>query len=157
MAEHHDDDLAPAQEDASFRKAFDRAVRLLGQREHGRIELERKLMRKGFPEDVSYAVVTKLQSDGLQSEDRFAAAMVRRRVERGYGPIYIRQELRQRRVDDDVTEAQLTQTGEFWLGQARGAVQKKFAHRREERNAQARFLARRGFPADLIYQALDRS
>ncbi len=157
MAERYDDDLIPAQEDAAYGKAFDRALRLLGQREHGRIELERKLVRKGFPQDVSNAVVAKLQSDGLQSEQRFAAAMVRRRVERGYGPIYIRQELRQRRVDDDVTEAELTQTGEYWLGQAHLALQKKFANRGEEWDARARFLARRGFPADLIYRALDRS
>ncbi len=153
MAEFADVELL---EDGTFRKTLDRAVRLLGQREHGRIELERKLVRKGFREDVAHAVVDKLQSDGLQSDERYAATLVRRRIERGYGPIYIRQELRQRRVDDELAEAELTHTGEFWLGEACRVLQKKFSNRPDARDAKGRFLARRGFPADLIYRALGK-
>ena len=130
---------------------------LLAKREHGCAELQSKLVAKGVDAGVAADVMERLRSEGLQSEERFAAALVRRRISRGYGPVYIRGELRERRVDDDVADAELNRTDEFWLQLAVEALARKFpAGNGGEApyNNRARFLARRGFPADIVYRAL---
>lgn len=82
------------------------AVRLLARREHSRSELRGKLARKlGVEvEDVLDEVLDALADQGLQSDDRFAQSFCRLRAEKGYGPIRIRAELRQRGVGDAVVE-----------------------------------------------------
>ncbi len=143
----------------SFDRALMRAVRLLSRREHGRAELEAKLVARGVEADVARSVLDKLRDDGLQSDERFAEALVRRRIERGYGPVYIRGELRERRVDDAVIDTRIDCTDEFWLQRAELALAKKFPPGNDndagvEYNKRARFLARRGFPAELVHRAL---
>lgn len=140
------------------------ALRLLARREHGRAELEGKLLAKGFPSSVVRQVLQALREEGLQSDARFAAALVRRRIDRGYGPAYIRGELQSRQVQDDLAAAQLNQPDEYWAQVAERALAKKFPagsgmagapERRSGLNeAQARFLTRRGFSADIIHRAL---
>jgi len=132
-------------------------MRLLARREHGRVELRSKLIAKGVEADLAERVVEKLGGDGLQSEERFASALVRRRIARGFGPLYIRGELRERRVDDEVADAQLNRTDAFWQRLAAETLAHKFSAGRERAapyNTCARFLARRGFPADIVYRAL---
>ena len=93
----------------------------------------------------------------LQSDTRFAEGLIRSRVQRGYGPMKIRQELGSKGVSEAVLENQLTQPTEFWASVAEECLAKKFAHGPENRDdwgVQARFLARRGFPSDLVYRIL---
>ena len=138
----------------------------MGQREHGRAELQAKLKAKGCPEAVVAEVLEGLRENGAQSDERFAAALARRRVERGYGPLYIRAELKDRRVDEALAEDALNQPPAYWSEVATRALAKKFPSRDEgelgatgkDANyaAQARFLARRGFPSELIYRLLEQ-
>ncbi len=144
------------------------ALRLLGRREHGRRELAGALQAKGFAAALCAEVVQELQACGLQSDERFAAALVRRRIERGYGPVYIRAELANRQVEETLADAQLNQPDQFWLEIAARALAKKFPRRAQGQDsaacnaptdmrsrqcvAEARFLARRGFPAELVRQ-----
>ena len=146
--------------DRTFSDAMAQAMRLLAQREHGRAELQAKLTARRVEAEVAAQVLESLRADGLQSEERFAAALVRRRIGRGYGPVYIRGELRKRKVDDEVADAEMNQTDEFWLQLAMQALAQKFASgskRGNDYNTRARFLARRGFPADIVYRALNGS
>ena len=141
------------------------ALRLLGQREHGRAELQAKLAAKGCPAAVAAEVLDGLQENGAQSDERFAAALVRRRIERGYGPLYIRAELKDRQVDDGLAQGALHQPPAYWSAVAARALAKKFPNREEgglgatapgaSYAAQARFLSRRGFPSELIYRLLE--
>ena len=141
------------------------ALRLLGRREHGRAELQAKLTAKGCPAAVVAEVLEGLQENGAQSDERFAAAIARRRIERGYGPSYIRAELKDRNVDESLAEATLNQPPAYWVEVAGRALAKKFPKRDKggidgpakgaNYAAQARFLARRGFPSELIYRLLD--
>lgn len=155
------------QSEAAYRAALDAAVKSLGQREHGHRELARKLASKGHAPVLVERVLDYLHEHDLQSDDRFAEGFVRSRVQKGYGPIKIRQELASRGVSEEAQERQLTEPAEFWLDVAQRALGRKFGRRmavhaeaeedtpdREAWNARARFLARRGFPADLIYRAL---
>lgn len=146
-------------DDGGYRAAFDRALRLLGQREHSQRELKDKLQRKGVDRALAELVVDDLRGRGLQSDARYAEALVRSRVQRGHGPVRIRQELRQRGVDDVVADEVLTTTDAHWLAQAGEVRSRKFGAEapadRDDWNRQARFLAQRGYPADLIYRVLD--
>ena len=139
-----------------------RALRLLAGREHSAKELRRKLLAKGHAqpdiEQVIEQVIGELQERGLQSDRRFTEMYVRSRVGRGYGPIRIRRDLYQRGLDDELIDAELTCPAEQWVELAISVRGKRFAGEqpidRDAWNTQARFLARRGFPADLIYRVL---
>ena len=138
--------------------ARDSAIRLLARREHSIDELRRKLKRRGYSGATIDVVVGSLRAAESVSDARFAASFVRVRSERGQGPVRIRAELRERGVTDMLADEVLTATSEFWLERARKARVKRFGDAapttREDWNRQARFLAQRGFPADLIYRTL---
>jgi len=135
-----------------------RAVRLLAAREHSRFELARKLAAKGHGKQAIEEVLDELRAQGYQSDQRFTEEYVRSRVGRGYGPIRIRQDLQQRGLDDELIDAELTCPAARWIELANVVRGKRFSGEipvdRDAWNAQARFLARRGFPADLIYRVL---
>ena len=146
--------------DAGYRSALDSAVRSLSQREHSRRELERKLIRKGHPSGLVGRVLDELAESGLQSDQRFVEVFVHSRMQKGYGPLKIRQELAARGVNERDAEPGLTESGEFWMDQAERVLHRKFNGRtgvrdgRDDWNVRARFLSRRGFPSDLIYRVL---
>ena len=85
---------------------------------------------------------------------RFAEAWVHHRVERGYGPLRIRQELREAGVDPELTDASLEGAETDWTAQLRRLREKKFGRKLpvdySEQARQSRFLQSRGFPADDI-------
>ena len=164
----------PDAHEAARRAALDAAVRFLGRREYGRRELARKLRAKGHADAQVEAVLDYLAEHDLQSDERYVDAYCRSRTRRGYGPLKIRQELASRGIDETDVERGLTASAEFWMEQAHAALGKRGAshrgalHRgashdddshddgaaRDEWNARARFLARRGFPSDLISRVL---
>jgi regulatory protein len=142
---------------AAYRVALDSAMRSLSQREHSFHELERKLLRKGHDSEIVGRVFDYLAQHDLQSDARFVEVYIRSRINRGYGPVKIRQELSQRGISEIDLEGQLTESGEFWIDVAEAVVSKKYGRSPENRgewNTYARFLARRGFPSDLIYRVL---
>lgn len=147
--------------DRRYRIAFDRALRLLGQREHSRRELLAKLGGRGVDGSMAELVVDDLRGRGLQSDERFTESFVHSRLSRGQGPVRIRRELAQRGIDDDLADDALSLSGDQWLALAAEVRQRKFGDAapdgRDDWNRQARFLSQRGFPSDLIYRALGRS
>jgi regulatory protein len=139
-----------------------RAMDLLARREHSESELFEKL-RQRFPvaqvNDIR-AVVTRLREQGLQSDERFAEAFVRSRQQRGYGPMLIAQQLRQRGLEASCIELALSVPEERWLdvllplleGRCGGALPED-APARQKLQA---FCYRRGFSADQIREAVNR-
>ncbi len=75
-----------------------RALDLLARREHAVAELTRKLIEKGFDEIFVHEALSALVDDGLLSDARYAESYVRSRMGKGFGPVRIREELRQRGV-----------------------------------------------------------
>ena len=133
-------------------------MRYLAAREHSVLELENKLRRKGHPTELVAQVLHELREQGLQSDQRYLESYIHSRIGKGYGPILIRSELRQRGIDEELLDEELTQSGDYWTEIAKGARRKKFGGQppasRDDWNRQARFLARRGFPSDLIFRTL---
>lgn len=104
-------------------------------------------------------VLDELGAEGWQSDRRFAEQYLSVRRERGYGPIFIREELRRRGVDDEILAACLHERAPEWREAARLALARRFRETASlasgERAKRARFLARRGFGADHVRDALD--
>lgn len=126
------------------------AMDLLARREHGRRELRDKLLRR-FPErDSVDQEISRLEQEGLQSDERFAESFVRARLQRRQGPLRIRQELRLRGVDDSLIDRFLAEVvDEVWIETAGEALQNRFGDEvpadRKEWARRARFLQGRGF------------
>lgn len=110
------------------------------------------------PTSVDEAVRA-LTETGLLSDARFAASYVRSRVERGYGPLRIRQELRQRAIDEDLIGHSLDRYASEWFSRAATARRKRFGatlpDTLADRARQSRFLQYRGFTSEQVGALLD--
>ena len=135
-----------------------KAMDYLARREHGRVELLKKLTAFGFVRDVSEDAITLLIEDGLQSDQRFVDAFVRSRISQGKGPAKIRAELGEHGVDDGLIDGGLFDAEPDWYALAREVKVKKFgpdvARDFKGKARQMRFLQSRGFEADHIQSAV---
>jgi regulatory protein len=131
-----------------------KAIGLLARREHSRAELARKLAADGTDEDIAN-VLAQLESEGLLSDARAAAAYVRAHAAR-FGAARLRQDLRARGLDPDLAASEVEKLdGE--LDRARAVWQKKYGAPpadAKEWARQARFLQGRGFSTDIIRRLL---
>ncbi|MEW5757069.1 MAG: regulatory protein RecX [Pseudomonadota bacterium] len=134
------------------------ALDYLARREHAPHELGAKLAHKGYAADVVADVLAQLTDERLLSEERFVEAYIRARSDKGYGPVRIRQELRERRVAEPAIAAQLRECGVDWFELAAQVRGKKFGSAcpadYKERAKQQRFLHYRGFTSEQISAAL---
>lgn len=133
------------------------ALQLLSRREHSQVELRQKLGTENNAEALA-TLLDQLASDGLQSDERFAGILVRNRMSQGYGPLRIRQELRQKGIADEQIHRLLSADGIDWNHQARQVWQRRFRGRQErdsrQKAKQMRFLNQRGFSGEQIRYAL---
>lgn len=80
--------------------AYDKALQLLGMREHGRKELERKLIAKGYGREESSAALDRLAQEGWQSDERFAESFIRSRLRKNpEGQALLRARLVEKGID----------------------------------------------------------
>ena len=133
------------------------AVDLLARREHSRLELERKLAARGFPEGVIAPALDALEQSGVLAATRFTESFIRSRIAKGQGPVRIRAELAERGVGDAAERMRGSDID--WLATARAVRRKRFGagppRDFRERAKQARFLQYRGFTADQVRAALE--
>ncbi|MCP4410129.1 MAG: regulatory protein RecX [Gammaproteobacteria bacterium] len=136
----------------------DCALRLLTRREHSRLELHSKLIARGFASAQIDGLLDQLQTEGLQSDERFTEVYVRSRMQRGFGPLRIREELRKKGVVGDLISAYLNAQSVDWVERARTQYHKRFgdqpANDYQERVKRARFLQGRGFSKEAIFKVL---
>lgn len=140
---------------AAVRRA---AMDLLARREHGRVELMRKLRQRGAPAELIEAALERLAEEGLLSEARYLESFVGYRARAGYGPLRIREELTQRGLARADVEQGLRDSGIDWAEQLQDTWQRKFSGKlpadARERAQQGRFLSYRGYPLELIGRLL---
>lgn len=143
------------------------AMDLLARREHGSQELESKLAKRfrgrACEAGLVQTVIERLMVEGLLSDERFAASKARQLAGRGYGPIRIRQELRQQSVDHLLSHSmeEAFESGIDWAAEAAVVYKKKYRgqaikgawdERQRERGRRLRFLQYRGFDAEISQQ-----
>ncbi|CAA0083317.1 Regulatory protein RecX [BD1-7 clade bacterium] len=129
-------------------------MNLLARREHSVKELNRKL-RERFPHtEIRQEALLKLTCEGLQSDRRFSENYWRWRAGKGFGPLRIRQELRQRGVDDSDISHGREEAGIDWHAMIYRQFEKKYdgvaPSSIEEKARYVRFFQYRGFSSDLI-------
>jgi regulatory protein len=131
------------------------AMNLLARREHSVRELRNKLKRRFSDEAVEVVIdeqISRLTEERLQSDARFAESYARQRAEKGYGPVRLREELRERGVSDADVEVALEELEMDWRALAARVLQKKFGTAApvdiKERARRVRFMQYRGFSAD---------
>jgi regulatory protein len=129
-----------------------RALRLLGQREHSRAELERKLRpHEAEPGELARAL-DDLQAKGFINEQRVLESVVFRRAPR-LGAMRVRQELQAKGLAPDAIARAVADLQGSEVERAREVWRKKFQTPAEDaqgRAKQMRFLAARGFGAEAI-------
>ena len=139
------------------------SIGLLARREHSVKELATKLLSRGVDAELIESVIGRLIDERLQSDQRFAEVYLRQRSIKGYGPVRIGVELRERGVDDALISAQFRQAedeGEIdWFERAAAAYAKKYGGTPvediKERAKRIRFLQYRGFSHEQIATAMD--
>ena len=133
------------------------AMDLLARREHGRVELTRKLRQRGATPEMIDTELDRLTEEGLLSEARYLESFVSYRARSGYGPVRIREELGQRGLARADIEQALRDCGIDWREQMEDVWRRKFGEPpsdARERAKQGRFLAYRGYPMDMISRLL---
>lgn len=135
------------------------AMNLLARREHGRVELARKLRRAGAADELIDSALDRLQEQGLFSESRYLESYIRSRARAGFGPLRLREELGQRGISRSDIEQALADSGIDWDENLHELWQRRFGCKPadlRERARQSRFLLYRGFAHDAVARLLGR-
>ena len=135
-----------------------RALRYLAQREHSRVELERKLARyvEDQPEATARQQITaaldELAAKGLLSDQRTADSVLSGQGAR-YGSRRLKQTLQTKGLEPALVAGVLQQARATELERAREVWRRRFGAPAEDaagRAKQMRFLAGRGFEGDVV-------
>jgi len=144
-------------EPADARAARAAALDALARRDRSAVDLQRKLVDKGYASQIAADVIHRLCTEKLVDDRRYAENFVSLHASRGHGPLRIRADLRKSGVDDELVDHAVEAYPE-WLEQVRKAHQKKFGSRPPadyaDRERQARFLRGRGFTGGQVRMAL---
>ncbi|MDW6001782.1 recombination regulator RecX [Vibrio mangrovi] len=142
------------------RSCLETAVQLLSRRDHGRAELFRKLLTKGFAEDEVSHAIQSCEQHGYLDDTRYVQGMIRHHIAKGHGELRIQQTLKQKQIDETVVAEQLALTDVDWFELARSTAERKFGEQITTKDPkvyakQVRFLQYRGFNFEQIQYALD--
>lgn len=133
---------------------------LLARREQSAKELFTKLKRRSDDDALIQSVIAQLQEDTLQCDRRFSESFFRSLVNRGIGPIRIRNEFRTKGVSADLVDEIFQDMNDSvnWFDIAEAIVTKKFGSLEfsdEKDKAKClRFLAYRGFSSEIAYEII---
>ncbi|MBE2897345.1 recombination regulator RecX [Pasteurellaceae bacterium 20609_3] len=136
------------------------AVGLLARRDYSACELAQKMQQKAIDAHSIDEVLAHCQQHGWQSDARFCQSFIRFRAQRGYGPVRISQELKQKGIDSQLSTLCFEEAEIDWFALADSVFHKKFGHKALDLKGQQkawRFMASRGFHTDhfahLIHQS----
>ena len=141
------------------KKAFDLALRYLGNREHSRKEIIVKLERKQFNEETVEKTLNRLDELGLLDDRSLAANYVgSRSKKKPSGRYKLRYELLQKGISEEIIEEVLDNYDSF--AHCLEAALKKLPFLKGEERYKERklytFLMNRGFDSQTVRDTLDR-
>lgn len=136
-----------------------KAVDLLARREYSFFEIEKKLLPVAESEELAYSALEWLTENGLQSDARFCEMYIRSKALSGYGPVRIKQELKQKGISSGLMETCFEEQEINWEDEL-GRLTDKKMRGTEKGDLKSKqkcmgFLQRRGFTLDQIYKAID--
>ena len=132
---------------------------MLARREHSAFEIRRKLKQKDIADAEIEQAVERLQQEGLLSDQRYAEAYIHMRKGKGYGPLRIALELRERGVAESDYGHYLYDRDIDWQSVLKAAYDKKFGNRAcddyRDKAKRIRYLQYRGFALDSIHELIE--
>ncbi|GGC07909.1 regulatory protein RecX [Marinobacterium zhoushanense] len=134
-------------------------IQLLARREYSRGELIGRLAPRVDDGEMLQAVLDRMETEGYQSDSRFAMSQARQRSAQGYGERRIRYDLQQKGVSAVLIDSTLSELAIDWYELARCQAVRKYgesiADDAKERARRSRYLLGRGFGYDEIRYALE--
>ncbi|HBO24610.1 MAG TPA: regulatory protein RecX [Providencia sp.] len=139
------------------------ALFLLSRRDYGRAELFARMKRRMYEKNdriidelLIERVLAKLDEQHFLDDDRVVSLLMQSYVRKGYGPLRIKQELRQKGFIEALIETHLENVEVDWFEKAIEVRTKKFGDDLpsdfKEKSKQVRYLQSRGFFGDMIYE-----
>ena len=134
--------------------------RYLSMREHSKLELEEKLLKKYFEKNLILQCINEFSEKDLQSDYRYAESFIRTKFNDHKGEIFIRSSLKNKGVRADVIDKILLEyDDDDWLAQAISALEKKTFKNNitelDKKKKQNIFLNNRGFTFKIIDTAIN--
>lgn len=125
---------------------------MLARREHSQLEMFQKLRLKGFETDDISQMIEKFVDKNLQSDARFAASYIRSRVNKGFGPVKIKYELRERGIEGSLDA--LSDERPDWVELLAVLNHKKYGasvpEEMKEKAKRMRFFQQKGYTSEMI-------
>lgn len=138
-----------------------KAIELLARREHSRLELRQKLMQRGFPPEGIDSALNELMEEGLLNEGRYAEIYACNRADKGYGPLRIASELRERGIPQELVDQALAGLENDWPSKLQELHRKRFKSLTPADTAgrmqQTRFFRQHGFTLEQIRYLFENS
>lgn len=133
--------------------------RFLSVRERSESEIRTRLIQKGIRSHGLIAtVMERLRIDGFLNNERFALNRIESRINRGYGPIYIKHELSALRIESDTVSGLLSLfPDERFIPKAIEYIEAKLPGLIRDEDARTKItsgLMRRGFSKSQIDEAM---
>ena len=129
---------------------------MLARREHSAFEIRRKLKQRDIADTEIEQAVERLQQEGLLSDQRYAEAYIHMRMGKGYGPLRIALELKERGVAESDYGHYLYSGDRDWRSVLKSTYDKKYGNSAcddyREKAKRIRYLQYRGFALDEIHE-----
>lgn len=133
------------------------ALRLLGARDRSEHEVRERLDKRGVEPMAIDGIVKRLYRYRYLDDQRFADAMARRALRRGYGSRRVRVDLRKKGIAKAIIDAVIAGAFDDESALARRTLNRRYKTVPEDdktRARAARFLLQRGFPQRLVLAIL---
>lgn len=139
------------------------ALFMLSRRDYGKAELFTRMKRRMYEknegiidESLIEKVLERLSEQHFLDDDRVVGLMMQGYIRKGYGPLRIKQEMRQKGFAEALVEKHFTNVDVDWFEKAAYVRSKKFGDSLpqdfKEKSKQIRYLQYRGFFGDMIYE-----
>ncbi|UAX01409.1 regulatory protein RecX [Proteus terrae] len=146
----------------TYQELYQYAIFMLSRRDYSTSELQRRIERRiretekdspTAPECLPQVIERLLESQYLD-DNRTIYSFFRSYLNKSYGPLRIRQELRLKGFPSEIIECVLEETDTDWYALCQDLKEKKFGTAKpkdfKERAKQIRYLQYRGFTSDYI-------
>ena len=160
-AEMTDEELHRLLQDSDAHRAKEKALYLLEHRSHSKKELTEKIARTAASREAAQAAADRMEELGLLNDEEYAQRLARELFTRKrFGPMRVKQELRQKGINPEVIDALLAEydDDDATLENMRALLQKKYpAWAEDERERRRAFAAlqRLGYSYADIRRAMD--
>lgn len=153
-----DEDIENAVNRNDFRRAKERALYLLDNRDYSYAEIFKKL-EQNYPEEICYEVANSLAQAGLIDDRRYARKCAEYfMVTKMRGVYRAREEMRRRGIPNSLIDEAIAEFEEGSIDRIRELIEGKYARKLSEEGGKQKVkaaLARQGFTYDEINEALE--